>query len=315
MHAVLITRVAYSPATYATYLIDVTGTTLTVGSVLSMATALVPQYGASVPFHIYDPVTGRIMLLATDGSGTDSTMLQVFSASTGALLSEAKAPGGGVTPTGLYMNPADHTKFAGFDANEQQLNFTVALDGSTCTFGGHSDMALLRGGIYPGAAGSPYITGGPGLIAEATSGVYPVNYYAADGTMPASAAGVGGEYVNLFGPAVTLGDAKHLISYAEMDNNIGGYGVLGGFEGRLFAVDQSVVPATMVQLSLSYPTAGYSYVFDIAHMDADQTTGIILIGAMVKNGTVVSSVLWTVQGPAMTPNLTGQLLADRVRFT
>jgi len=146
------------------------------------------------------------------------------------------------------------------------------------------------------------------VIAEATSAPYPVSYYAADGTVPASTAGAGGEYVNQMGPSITLADDSQLIAYAEMTNGT-------WFEGRLFAVDQSVVPATMVQLSLPYPAAGYSYVFDIALMAVDQITGIILIGATVNNSGTVSSVLWTVQGPALLPNLTGQLLDDRVRFT
>jgi len=308
MHAVLITRVAYSPATYATYLIDATGSTPSVGSALPMATSLAPNYTSGVTAHFYDAATGRIILV--------STVLQVFSSTSGALLGEVSGISG---PTGIYMNPADHTKFAAYDGTPQRLNFTVALDGSACSYDGNSAMAdIPTSGIYPGAAGSPFIAGGPGMIAEAYSGVYPVNYYAADGSIPASGAGVGGEYVNLWGPFVILGDSKHLISYAEMDNNAGGYGVLGGFGGRLFTVDQSVVPATMAQLSLPYPMAGYSYVFDIAHMDADQTTGIILIGAMVydRYGTgLVNSVLWTVQGPSNAPNLTGQLLDDRVRFT
>ena len=284
MHAVLITRVAYSPATYATYLIDATGPTPSAGSALPMATSLAPRYDAGVTAHFYDPATNRIVLVGT--------VLQVFSSITGALLSEVSGVSG---PTGIYMNPADHTQFAVFDNWPRRLNFTVSLGGSSCSFDGASAMpGIPTSGIYPGAAGSPFIAGGAGLIAESYSGVYPVNYYAADGSVPASGAGVGGEYVNLFGPFVALGDGQHLISYAEMD--LGG----GSLEGRLFAVDQGVVPATMAQLSLPYPAPGYSYVFDIAHMDAGQTTGIILLGAMLYDRYVtglVSSVLWVIQGP------------------
>jgi hypothetical protein len=307
MHAVLITRVGWSPKTFFTYLIDVTGSTPSVGSALPISTSNVPTYDYGPVLHVYDAVTNRITLLSTSMFGTTSLMLQVFDSVTGALLGEVKASGSGQYPTGLYMDPADHTKFAGYDETHHRLGFTVALDGLSCSFDGISAMAgIPTSGIYPGAAGSPYIAGGPGMIAELTSGVNPVNYYAADGTVPASAAGVGGEFVNLFGPSVTLGD--NLIAYAEMSNGT-------WFEGRLFAVDQSVVPPTMAQLSLPYPAAGFSYVFDIALMAVDQITGIILIGASIQDSGLVSLILWTVQGPALLPNLTGQLLDDRVRFT
>lgn len=315
MSAVLITRVGWTPKTFFTYLIDCTGSAPSVGSGLAMATIYQPLYDDGVVTHVYDAATNRIALLSMSNLSPDSLMLQVFNSTTGALLSEAKAAGSTYTPTGLYMDPADHTKFAAYDDHPHQIDFTVALDGSTCIFDGLTAMAgIPTSGIYPGAAGSPYIAGGPGLIAEATSGAYPVNYYAADGSVPASTAGVGGEFVNLFGPSVTLGDSKHLIAYAEMTNGT-------WFEGRLFAVDQSV-PTTMVELSLPYPVTGvgrvYSYVFDLALMAVDQTTGIILIGATVQDSSfpaVISLILWAVQGPANKPNLTGQPLDDRVRFT
>jgi hypothetical protein len=309
MHAVLITRVAFSPATYATYLVDATGPNPSVGPAVWQSTSVKPAYEQAVMFHVYDLVTNRIVILS-DGNSPSCSVLQVFDSTTGALLSEAVAIGSSGYPVGLYMNPADHTKFAGYDASPQRLNFTVALDGSSCFYDGIT--TIVGGGAYSGAVGSPYIPGGPGLIAESFSPVLGVNFYAADGSVSASYAMVGSEYVNLFGPSVTLADSS-LILYLELANAADA----SAFDGFLIAVDQSVVPATMEHLSLPYPVSGYSYVFDIAHMDVDQSTGIILIGAMLYDfgAGLVSSVLWVVQGPVMTPNLTGQLLEDRVRFT
>jgi len=151
MHAVLVTRVGWTPTkTFATYLIDCTGSTPSAGTAVWQSTSVEPAYDSAEVFHVYDPATSRIVILS-DGIGNCS--VQVFNSTTGALLSEVVATGASRYPIGLYMDPADHTKFAGYDNTPERISFTVALDGSTCSFDGISAMAgIPTSGILPGAA-------------------------------------------------------------------------------------------------------------------------------------------------------------------
>lgn len=283
--AVLIARMGWLPNTYFTTVIDCSGGGMSLGPVTPLPTAYtmaLDDYGVC---HFYDPVTNRIVLI--------SGPLQVFDAITGTLLSEVTTSLS--TGLNLYMDPADSTGFTLMDATPQQTHLTVALDGSRCTVG--ASVGLVHPPPYtyqPMAIGTPYAPDGLGMISSSEIGLYPVNYYDASGALVSTYAMVGSEYINIVGQPAALLNYTQPVVYAEMFNAAG-----TGFEGALFAADLSTVPATLKKVVLPYlGGGGFSYGTLINLIAADQTTGVILIGAScVNNVDVTTTNLWVIQGP------------------
>lgn len=318
-------------ASWCSCLIDCSGNVPTPGSLQPMATSLSCGYDAGGIFHIYDPLTDRIIVASAGGfpSNNQNTIVQVFRASTGVLLSEAQASLQR-NPIGLYVNPTDSTKFkVPTKWGAAILDFTVALDGSSVTFD-YASAGLNPN--WPMSGGSPYIKGNGFLTAQ--TGYLPDNitrhsaleYWDYSGNMLASAERPYVNSPNWDGDSATLVDGRYLVHvYEEEDGSVRPVKDAGVFVG----IDQFAIPPTIEVIDLPYygiPFPQYrrttAFWDQCAIVSADDASGIIIVamttytavGDGYSNVSYYSLFLWKIQGPSDKPNLNGGPLGVDVRF-
>jgi len=313
---------------YGTFIVDCSGDVPVVGPEVSFSGVNQPTYGGSdSPISIYDQGTDRVLVACYN-------LLQVFRGSTGALLSE-HIPGATRSNIGLHMDPADHTKFT-LSTDRSQYLFTIALDGLTGSYDGAPVGYTTSDWIV--AATSPYVKSG--LIVEVSGSPMSSTHYedlAGVDLVPPSPESTDG-YTEMWQGWSSLGARQeHALYYFEMSHN----GVVGPYyensnEGRLVTIDNSEPTPVMEVLALPYfgvpPVATVTLSAGSTTISADPVSGLILIAttllsrvydySVALGGTqqyptnsLYTTLAWAIQGPSNMPNLTGQLLGDRVRFT
>lgn len=279
----------------------------------------VGQYDSMENSCFYDAATERAFIgsYGRAAATAEVVAVEVFNATTGQRLASGKGDKGGrwyggSGCIGLYMNPLDSTKIVAIDpyvttgtssGYTVEFSFTVPLDGSSVTCTGSQVLPRELGG-WQFAAGSPYISGGPGVIADdATS--KNVNYYGPDGTILFSSP----HTIYYTGDNLSTDNGRNLIGWFED----GGPGWKDPY-GVLFIVDQT--SRTMEELNLPFfgsPGGPQSADNPQQTLSADSGGNTLLLGANVQtfDYKTYSLLLWVV---SRGPNLAGQLLDDRVRF-
>jgi len=319
---------------YGTFIVDCSGNVPVVGPEVSFDGSNQPTYGGSdSPISTYDQGTDRVLVACW--SPTVGNLLQVFRGSTGVLLSE-HFPGATRSNIGLHMDPADHTKFT-LSTDRSQHLFTIALDGLTGSYDGAPEGYTTSDWIV--AATSPYVKSG--LIVEVSgSPMNSIHYRDLAGAdlVPAVPESTDGYTVMWQGWGSLGARQEHGLYYYEMghSNTTAPY-YENSNEGRLVAIDNSGATPVMEVLALPYfgvpPVDTVTLSVGSTTISADPVSGLILIATtllsrvydypvQVGGGTrqypgsyFYTTLAWAIQGPSMTPNLTGQLLEDRVRFT
>jgi len=315
------------PTTWASWVMDCSGSVPVPGVTIPMATGYNFSYDSSGIFDVYDQANDRIILTVTTHY-PEHVLVQSFRASTGALLAEMDTGEyrSGRRVAGLYIDPNDPTKFKVPFGVPVIYDFTVALDGTSITYDGVSTYS----GTTPDwvlAGGSPYIAGGGGFITP-DSGRSTVEYWDYSGTVLASAGRAVSDYPNYNGDSACLKDGQYLVNvYEETDGSVGIYRTYK-HHGLFVGVDQLAVPPTIELLELSFyglPSGQYysttAFWDQAAMVTADQASGIILVTMTTFTAMpsydpeYYSLFVWVIQGPSSKPNLSGAALGDRVRFT
>jgi hypothetical protein len=267
--------------------------------------------------YVYDRTADRVVITCRDGSY--KPVLQVFTASTGVMLCEIPT---GIVMTqgvvGLFMDPIDSTKFVMTTAtvttstpNSPGLwNFTVAADGLSGSYDGQTTLPGAPdppyGYQWATAVGSPYIFGG--IIDNG-------KYYSFTGDYVGDLITSGSVVANPSIP-VSSPDGKILYQYVEVTDG-------AVYSGEFWCVvDQSATPPVLESLALPYfgipadpgaVSSGY-YPCVVANPTNGEVVAVTsIVGADVDYTTSV--IAWKIQGPGNKPNLSGQLLDNRVRFT
>lgn len=314
---------------WSSWIVDCSSGEPVAGAMQAQATGYDVQYnlmGFGV-CHFYDQVTDRVLIATT---AAPVVILQVFKASTGVLLHEISS-GVGSYPIGLYMDPADSTKFTlcvadgSYDA--AHYAFTVALDGMSGSYDGTT--VTHTGSQTPVAGGSPYLAGGGGTVVEQWPSDNFLNYYSSG---PEVSHDEGQTGLNQYGSMATLANDRDLLAINEVyDSSLG----RDFYYARLIAVDQLAVPPVMEILDLPY--AGSQFTPSVAPGDypdspptsetcppiisADTSSGIVLVSTTVYSYFYTSApysyslLVWVIQGPTDKPNLKGGPLGVDVYFS
>lgn len=181
--------------TYATWIIDCTSAVPSIAAPVYFISAYTGPPQIELAYHwgapvLYDPETDRVIVAFSGNvwmpdfgsvppdydsphSADRRTVLQVFQASTGVLLSETtpdtKDARFAYGPYGLWMDPADHTQFSvmvGYTPTSSSKpayrQFTVSLDGLSGSYDREIDFADSTWNV--GGGRSPYDGSGGGIF-------------------------------------------------------------------------------------------------------------------------------------------------------
>jgi len=287
-------------------------------------------YGQPDVSYLWQPGVGWAY-----GTAANRPAVVVFKMSTGTYLSTARVEAAyGDTGIGVAIDPTDSTKVTVTTVFPLRYDFTVSADGTTTTYIGPGPVIATPGAIhlygggrwnYPQVAGAPFAPYAGGIGTEDWPVDHNLLYWIENGVDVASLSeGSDGQYTNVPGTRDSLMSGRYALTAQEW-----GAGTWPNYFGcRLYSWDQAS-PVAVEILELPYfdvppfvsgtGPVTVSWLSSGGTMAVDQTSGKIIVATNVVTQLSptdsFSTLVWAIQGPSNMPNLTGQLLEDRVRFT
>jgi len=272
-----------------------------------VVTASEAVYGAFYSAAWWCRIQGFITIVGRSRTGA-VTNIQTWTDG-GVLVSEL-VDTDGEEVAGLWVDPADPAKGVWVGGSGGHHDFTVGTDGTL--------TAASRSAWVPLLGDYALLVGSGALMAEAwDSGAhhYVLNLQDFSGTA-IGAPYAEGPWQDLVWPSGCAFGSTRVVGGGPVSNDT--YSL--GYAYRFDALDFSVTPPAMDHLILPLPAPLVPLDGDVTglfgQVGADYLTGRILTSAVhVSDNAGADLSVWLIQGPANMPNLSGQLLDNRVRFT